>query len=441
MPLTEGAVTDADAQINLAERIRQLLAHHGAAKAHFAGGGVDVIDAARNLAASLTLVNPVNLAQAQVKSLTVPLALISAEKGPFAAHSLPALDPADITYHTVLHGYEGLTWSDTVHDRCDEVGDSMVDFLAMAGRNAPLEDIEPAEASGAVAEIGFRACGAGEPLVLFPTGLAGNQWQPLIERLAATYCVIVVGGKHIPPVSTLEFRAATAGYRAMLRTLMDGIDLSPDQRLLEVGCGTGAVARRLATESGPHIRITAVDVNRFLLDQATSLRDQAGLQDSITFHEGDAHALPFADDAFDATISVTMLEEVDADQVLAELVRVTRPGGRVGVVVRAIDMQGIVSADIEPDLSAKIGRIAPGEASPRGCADASLYQRFRSAGLTDLKKWPVYSPDGHLQDPVRQRISARLSETELAALDAAAERAGDAYFIAIPMHVAVGTKP
>ena len=48
--------------------------------------------------------------------------------------------------------------------------------------------------------------------------------------------------------------------------------------------------------------------------------------------EGNAEALPFRAHQFIVTVACTVLEEGDADRTLAELVRVTKPGGRVGVI-------------------------------------------------------------------------------------------------------------
>jgi ubiquinone/menaquinone biosynthesis C-methylase UbiE len=48
--------------------------------------------------------------------------------------------------------------------------------------------------------------------------------------------------------------------------------------------------------------------------------------------EGNAEALPFRANQFDVTVACTVLEEGDADRMLAELVRVTKPGRRVGVI-------------------------------------------------------------------------------------------------------------
>ena len=108
--------------------------------------------------------------------------------------------------------------------------------------------------------------------------------------------------------------------------------------MLEVGCGSGVLDRWLARRASGAHRITAVDINPYLLQEAGALARQEGLGDAIEFRDGNAESLPFADDSFDVTMSVTVIEEVDADRMLAEMVRVTKPGGRVAVVARAIDM-------------------------------------------------------------------------------------------------------
>jgi ubiquinone/menaquinone biosynthesis C-methylase UbiE len=52
-------------------------------------------------------------------------------------------------------------------------------------------------------------------------------------------------------------------------------------------------------------------------------------------NEGRAEALPFPDSSIDVALACAILEEGDADRMLAELIRITKPGGRIGVVVRA----------------------------------------------------------------------------------------------------------
>src|SRR5678815_887627 len=84
--------------------------------------------------------------------------------------------------------------------------------------------------------------------------------------------------------------------------------------------------------------IIGVDVNRYLLREATTLAMQEGLAGIIAFQEGDAEALPFPDNHVDVALSFTVLEEGNADRMLAELVRIAKPGGRVAVMVRALDI-------------------------------------------------------------------------------------------------------
>jgi ubiquinone/menaquinone biosynthesis C-methylase UbiE len=98
----------------------------------------------------------------------------------------------------------------------------------------------------------------------------------------------------------------------------------PPGRALDVGCGTGVLAQRLA---GAGYRMTGVDPSDGMLDVLRArTSDVVAIQASGT-------ALPFADDSFDVTLTVAVLHHVaDPDDVrstLAEMVRVTRPGGAI----------------------------------------------------------------------------------------------------------------
>ena len=91
-------------------------------------------------------------------------------------------------------------------------------------------------------------------------------------------------------------------------------------RLLEVGCGTGALAARCAAELG--CEVMALDASAEMV-RATRAR---GI-DAVT---GDVQELPFPDGAFDCAVAAWMLYHVpDLDRGVAELARVLRPGGRL----------------------------------------------------------------------------------------------------------------
>jgi hypothetical protein len=81
-------------------------------------------------------------------------------------------------------------------------------------------------------------------------------------------------------------------------------------------------------------------------------------------------------------LSCTVLEEGDAARMIAELIRVTRPGGRIGVIVRAIDVAEWVNAPLGAATKAKVeapGLFGAGVVAS-WCVDASLDARFRLSG-------------------------------------------------------------
>jgi ubiquinone/menaquinone biosynthesis C-methylase UbiE len=135
---------------------------------------------------------------------------------------------------------------------------------------------------------------------------------------------------------------------------MDAVHLQPGKVILEVGCGTGVLDRWMARRTAGANRLVAVDVNRFLLQEATTLARQEGGEHLIEFREGSAEALPFPDNHFDVTMSSTVIQRVDADRMLTEMTRVTRPGGRVAVVGHAHDMPQWVNLPLPPAFKAKI---------------------------------------------------------------------------------------
>src|SRR5204863_6688180 len=133
--------------------------------------------------------------------------------------------------------------------------------------------------------------------------------------------------------------------------------------------------------------ITALDTSPFWLKEAEALAAEEGLAGAIRFVPGNAEALPFPDAAFGAVFSVTVIEECDADRAIAEMVRVAAPGGRIGIIVRALDLPQWWNLDLPEALRRKITP-PPQSVAGNGVADASLYRRMRRAGLTDLVCFP-----------------------------------------------------
>jgi ubiquinone/menaquinone biosynthesis C-methylase UbiE len=102
-----------------------------------------------------------------------------------------------------------------------------------------------------------------------------------------------------------------------------------DGRILDAGCGFGAVTIELAKRF-PRAEIQAVDLGRPLLNLAEKDAQTAGVADRISFGLGDVHQLDFEDHAFDLTVNTFMLHVVEHPvRMLAEIERVTGPGGRI----------------------------------------------------------------------------------------------------------------
>lgn len=112
------------------------------------------------------------------------------------------------------------------------------------------------------------------------------------------------------------------------RKVADTLGLRPGEHVLDAGCGPGETAVYLARTH--EVTVTGVNVSGFELNRARQRAQAAGLSERARFQYGDFMALPFPDGTFDAVLALESLQNApDLDQVLRELYRVLRPGGRL----------------------------------------------------------------------------------------------------------------
>lgn len=125
-----------------------------------------------------------------------------------------------------------------------------------------------------------------------------------------------------------DYATVATRFPITAELLCEAVDVRAGERVLDVASGSGnaalAAARRFAV-------VVGLDYVPELLEQARRRAAAEGLQ--IDFQEGDAEALPFADDTFDVVLSTCgAMFAPDQDRTAQELLRVCRPGGRIGMV-------------------------------------------------------------------------------------------------------------
>jgi len=116
------------------------------------------------------------------------------------------------------------------------------------------------------------------------------------------------------------------------RILVQAAEVKPGERILDVGCGTGIVAREVASRLGASAAVSAVDLSPNMLAVARAAAARSGL--TIEWHEGNAEQLPFHDAAFDLVLCQFALMFVgDKAAALSEMRRVVTASGRVLISV------------------------------------------------------------------------------------------------------------
>jgi ubiquinone/menaquinone biosynthesis C-methylase UbiE len=181
----------------------------------------------------------------------------------------------------------------------------------------------------------------------------------------------------------LERRAQAEDEVAARATYLTLLDISAGERVLDVGCGSGAVTRDIARRVGEHGLAVGLDPSPELLALARRLAEGAGLDDRTEFREGNALRLPFPDGSFDVVVCATVLSHVpEGEAAIPELARVLRPGGRLGV----FDFDADMTIFTHPDRA--LTRRIVAAASDATAVDGWLVRLpflFERAGIADAR--------------------------------------------------------
>lgn len=249
----------------------------------------------------------------------------------------------------------------------------------------------------------------------------------------------------------LERRAKAEDEVAARDTYLGLLDIVAGERVLDVGCGSGVVTREIARRVGSHGLAVGLDPSPALLAVARELAQGTGLGDHVEFREGDALRLPFPDSSFDAVVCVTVLSHVPrGEAAIPELVRVLRPGGRLGV----FDLDTDMTAFTHPDraLTRRIVAAASDATAVNGWLVRQLPFLFQRAGIVDVRARGFFPLETDLQS-FYANMADRCAEVAVKAgvisefegrawLDAFHEQGAQGPIVAGRLHIFVwGRKP
>ena len=211
-----------------------------------------------------------------------------------------------------------------------------------------------------------------------------------MDTVAAMNQTTAPAGPDLAAIKARQQGAWSSGDYAVVGTtlqivgeeLCEALDLRSGQKVLDVAAGNGNVALAAARR---WCEVVASDYVPALLDRA---RERAAAERlSIDFREADAEALPFADGSFDAVVSsFGVMFTPDQDRAAAELVRVCRRGGKIGLANWT--PEGFIG-----QLFKTIGKHVP---PPAGARSPALWgTRARLAGLFEAHASSIQSAQRH----------------------------------------------
>jgi arsenite methyltransferase len=191
-------------------------------------------------------------------------------------------------------------------------------------------------------------------------------------------------------MAQLKFDAATARTiediyhkRDMARRrrhVREALAAAAGERILDVGCGPGFYVTELLQEVGPQGSIVGVDSSP---DMLAAARRRCQGHANVTFHEGNASALPVEDAGFDAALCVQVMEYVpEPTTALAEILRTLRPGGRA--LIWDIDWATVWWHSSDPERMQRVLRVWD-EHLVHPSLPRTLGTQMRTVGFEDVR--------------------------------------------------------
>jgi SAM-dependent methyltransferase len=223
------------------------------------------------------------------------------------------------------------------------------------------------------------------------------------------------------------------------RLVIETAGIGPEDTVLDVACGPGLITAAVA---GVAQHITGIDITPAMIEEARKRQQSMGLM-NMDWRVGDVLPLPFADSSFSAVITRYSFHHfLEPAAVLAEMVRVCQPGGRVAVV------DVFMSTPEQAEAYDRMERLRDASHT-RALLLAELTGMFHDAGLREMRT-AFYRLDVELEKlltasctkPDDAQIVRRIFEDDLGVdrLGVGANRQEDGIHFAFPIIILVGRK-
>lgn len=191
-------------------------------------------------------------------------------------------------------------------------------------------------------------------------------------------------------VNCLAGQDAIAGVERYKRRAVDLLGIQSGQTILDAGCGIGTYSAYAAQSLNEQGRIVGLDSSATMIAEAQRRVDSSS---AVVCVQGDVYLLEFANAEFNGCFSINTFQHlVDPLLALAELMRVTKPGGRI--VIADPDHELVVIDTPYPDIDRKFLNFRSDSLKQGGGAHR-LYGMFKRAGLVNVsvEVWPTVYTD------------------------------------------------